>query len=115
MPTDGATVDAFAKLCSIKIKQDVDSYYYEAEVQITLVVLNKRHTSVLSSVSATPLMENDDYTVTVIYPEKNESLWDIAKLTHTSPTKIAEKNTLSATCLSDGGKQVPLGVKKLII
>ncbi len=112
---DGANIDIFAKLRSVNIKLDRSSCHYEAEIGIKLAVLNKKHTSVLRSVSATKCEEGDDFTVTVIYPEKHETLWDIAKLTHTSPVAIAEKNALTASCLSDEGKQEPLQVKKLII
>ncbi len=113
--SDGANIDTLARLRSLDVKCDRDGYYYEAEIELRTVILNKKHTSVLKCVSGKKAENSDDFTVTVIYPEKHESLWDIAKLTHTSPIKIAQKNALSASCLSDGGKQSPLGVKKLII
>lgn len=55
-------------------------------------------------------------TVTVYYPENNESLFTVAKKFHTTPAKIAEDNKLSEQTLADTAKGGCLAtVKKLII
>ena len=55
-------------------------------------------------------------TVTVYYPEENESLFEIAKKYHTTGAKIASDNNLSEPTLANSDSPLSLaGVKKLII
>ena len=54
-------------------------------------------------------------TVTVYYPEKEETLFEVAKRFHTTVAKIARDNELDEAACTTGGAISLFGVKKLII
>ena len=54
-------------------------------------------------------------TITVYYPEGDETLFDIAKRYHTTRAKIAADNDLSEATVATSGAISSLGIKKLII
>ena len=54
-------------------------------------------------------------TITVYYPDADESLFDIAKRFHTTRAKIAGDNNLSDTTFASSDSVNSLGIKKLII
>ncbi|MBO7303754.1 MAG: DUF3794 domain-containing protein [Clostridia bacterium] len=78
----------------------------------------KNHTvrvmSECNVVSASDSPQNKS-TVTVYYPDSEESLFDIAKRFHTTCAKIAGDNSLSDATFSSRDSATSLGIKKLII
>ena len=114
---EGSTVECRPHLTSLYLTVDDEKLYVTAEIDYHLTAFaEKRSRCIGASVLTDEEISHDPSVITVYYPEKGESLFDIAKRHHTSVLGIASDNSLTESCITDpSGPSSLVGVKKLII
>lgn len=114
---DGCEIDLHVYVGEESVVADGADVAFGCSIVCFLSVIESKRKLVLSA-----LKDTDDVScgcvsvVTVYYPDKSESLWDVAKKYSVSPVAIAEENKLSADCVSSPDSPSALaGVKRLFI
>ena len=112
---DGALVSVHVTVPEVLAVIDGDVLELTARLRCEMTVLMPRDIKVLESMLPSGSeYEKEESRVVVYYPDGDETLFDIAKKFHTTPTAIAADNSLSAD-VSAGDKAVGVGVKRLLI
>ena len=115
---DAAEIEASVRAIDTEFSLDADKLSVKAAVKVGYSVTEGKTTTRICECN---VCGEEEYksrlsTVTVYYPEKNESLFSVAKKFHTTASKIAEDNKLSEQTLAGKSGEGSLsGVKRLII
>lgn len=114
---DNSRLSCNARATDATIELDGGRVYPACNLYFEIVAdVDRRKTCVTSSSVTDVAHETDNSVVTVYYPDRSESLFEVAKKFHTSVMAIASDNALSETVMSMSDSPSGLaGVKKLII
>lgn len=94
---------------NVNARYDNERFYVTAEIFPAFSIYEKTSCEVLehATLKKDSELKSDPACVRVCFPRENETLWDIAKRYHTTVSKLAEQNGISA--------DTPLNAKSLII
>jgi hypothetical protein len=109
--------DARLKAGAVNVTVDAGTVYVSCELECSVTAVGYSEYTLLSSSKS---VDGEDFggrsEIVVYYPEDGESLYSIAKKFHTSESKIALDNSLSASVSADGTEGYSLaGTRKLMI
>ena len=111
--SESSIVRAHVTPCEFSPSFDNDKIYIEAYVSMFLVCESSKSETLLASLSSKESAEGGQRTVLVYYPEKNDTLWQVAKKYSVPERKILRYNpTISGI---DGDEVNLSGVEKIII
>ena len=97
---------------------DANNLYATSNLEVVATFYDDRSVRVLSSSEKVLDGEfsTDGAKITVYYPNKNDTLFDVARRYHTSVSKLASDNMLTEEVIKEVGSEGGLGaVKKLIV
>lgn len=104
-------------LSSVRIKTEKGSVSAEGELSVSVIITEKATESTVCSVKTVPSEdEKTPFGVSVVYPQKGDSLWQIAKRRWVSPAELCRMNGLSAELCEDPDSEESLaGVRALTL
>ena len=106
-----------ASVCGLQVTVDNSKLYVKCKIVCEMSVKESRKMHIVEEMT-TNVSENQEKhcgIVTVYYPDKNDTLWEIAKKYRKSMASIAEENMLSSDCLADGGTVKLEDIERIII
>lgn len=105
------------RVASAETTIDNSKLYIRCKLLCEMLVKEPKKAQIVEEMT-TSVSNNEDTKrsmITVYYPEKNDTLWSVAKKYRISPVKIAEENMLDGECVADGGASTLTGVKRIFI
>ena len=106
-----------ASVSGLQVTVDNSKLYVKCKIVCEMSVKESRKMHIVEEMT-TNVSENQEKhcgIVTVYYPDKNDTLWEIAKKYRKSMASIAEENMLSSDCLADGGTVKLEDIERIII
>lgn len=93
---DQPIISAVLTLADLKGRIDADNISCDYELCAAVTIEQKQKITVLAEANLTPASgnENEAATILICYPERGQTLWDIAKKYRTDVSAIIEKNPL---------------------
>lgn len=116
--TEGAEIDARLRVNDITASVDSENFYVDASLSCDVCISVSASVTRLTSCRGIEGREYEPRSsrVTVYYPAKNDTLFEVAKKYHTSASQIAKDNALTESVMNSFDKPDSLaGIKKLII
>lgn len=105
--TDTTKIYLNAVPCDVSVSFDGEKIYIEAQILISILTENKECEKILTNIEYEEECKNDDRTVIVYYPEKEDTLWSVSKKYSVSPSALATRNGMTNASIFE--------CKKLII
>ena len=97
--------------CDVSLSFDTEKIYVEASILVYVLMEREKEIEVLSDLKHEMKDKRGERIVTVYYPEKNETLWSVAKKYSISPDRIALDNKI----IESEGVLTPILASKIII
>ena len=115
--TEGVKVWWRAAFCGVKGMLDAASLSADAILQLSLVLTRERSARVLKSCSFAEgePSQKESCEITVYYPERGETLWQVAKRFRVSVSDIAKRNSLSESVAAMGAGGALDGIERLLL
>ena len=85
------TANAIVTDVDVVVKKGRD-LYYDAKVKINLICAHDSISAVISQANANDLLPEKDYAMEVLFAQKDQNAWDIAKSAHVSVEQIMLQN-----------------------
>ncbi|MBE6645254.1 MAG: LysM peptidoglycan-binding domain-containing protein [Ruminococcaceae bacterium] len=92
---ENTKLDINAIPCDVSVTFDSEKMYVEAQVLISALAQIKENEKILKDIEYEEKTPDNDCSVIVYYPEKDDTLWSVSKKYGVSPSALAQKNGIA--------------------